>query len=70
MLRTSKYYNQDWPDYYCNECGALYQFYVDGKCAKCRPIKKLPERVKVERPLPPPKPEPKQKKEPNTRKKL
>lgn len=36
MDKTSRWYNPDWKDYYCNSCGELYQFYVDGNCSGCR----------------------------------
>lgn len=41
MKKTSKWYNPDWPDYYCAKCGELYQLYVDGLCSSCRPRKKI-----------------------------
>lgn len=36
MNKTSIWYNQEWPDYYCSKCGVLHQFYVDGRCSDCR----------------------------------
>jgi len=41
MEKTSKWYNPEWPDYYCENCGVLYQFYVNGKCSDCRRDERL-----------------------------
>ena len=49
MNKDSKFYNPEWPDYYCTSCGTLYQFYVDGLCSKCRthkPIDRTEEKKK------------------------
>lgn len=44
MLITSKWYNPEWKDYYC-ECGELFQLYIDGRCFKCREKDKAFQKV-------------------------
>lgn len=43
MNKNSKWYNPDWPDYYCIECDSLYQLFVDGLCSSCRVVELLPD---------------------------
>ena len=38
MEKTSKFYNPEWPDYYCDNCGVLFQIKIGLKtiCVHCR----------------------------------